>query len=181
MGMLFVAYRALSTLGTESRRHRATVARDLYKANQIVQNRLFVNYFTCLTMQLCREIHRGTPLPHSTAARHSRCSPGPVRRPRRVVTRYQDNDASHVSLDDVSSAPRTSQVSAEDTYAAAVANMPEGAWAGRWERWAPPAEGFRGGLFRPDDTDSGWQLLTSGAFVRQRGISRDLQMLDYTG
>jgi hypothetical protein len=41
--------------------------------------------------------------------------------------------------------------------------MPAGAWAGRWERWAPPAAGFKGGLFRPDAVDSGgWQLLTSG-------------------
>lgn len=119
-------------------------------------------------MQLC-PAHQKVSLPHAAAARHSKCSQRPTRCPRLVITRYQDNpDASHVSLDDVSSAPRTSQVSAEDTYAAAVANMPEGAWDGRWERWAPPAQGFRGGLFRPDDAESGWQLLTSGVALVER-------------
>jgi hypothetical protein len=109
-------------------------------------------------MQLrCVQSRPGT---HAAAARQTHAA-SRLTRCSRVLTRYQ-NDASHVSLDDVSSAPRTREVSAEDTYAAAVANMPEGAWAGRWERWAPPAEGFKGGFVRPDDTGSGWQLLTSG-------------------
>jgi hypothetical protein len=103
--------------------------------------------------------------PASQAAARQKHAAGRLTRCSRVLTRYQ-KDASHVSLDDVSSAPRTREVSAGDTYAAAVANMPEGAWAGRWERWAPPpAEGFKGGIMKPDETGSGWQLLTSGLFV----------------
>ena len=73
-----------------------------------------------------------------------------------MATRYQNDD-------DIGTAPKRAQVEAEDTYRAAAANMPAGPWAGRWERWAPPAAGFKGELFRPDAADSsGWQLLTSG-------------------
>jgi hypothetical protein len=44
---------------------------------------------------------------------------------------------------------------------AAVLNMPEGAWAGRWERWAPPVDGLPGSASVADEI-RGWQLLTSG-------------------
>lgn len=90
------------------------------------------------------------------AARHARQRPS-ARQVRfsRITTRYQTND-------DIGTAPSKAEVSADDTYSAAVQNMPEGAWAGRWERWAPPVEGFKGGLFKTDDANSGWQLLTTG-------------------
>lgn len=84
---------------------------------------------------------------HAPSARPLRC--------KRIISRYQNDD-------DIGAASIKAEVSAEGTYRAAAANMPEGAWAGRWERWAPPAEGFKGGIFRADEVNSGWQLLTSG-------------------
>ena len=53
------------------------------------------------------------------------------------------------------------ELSAADVYQAGAANMP-GAWAGRWERWAPPKGAAGEGVVKPDDPASGWQLLTSG-------------------
>ena len=70
--------------------------------------------------------------------------------------RYQDDDQSAPSK------ASPANVTAEDTYRAAAANMPQGAWAGRWERWAPPP-GNKGGIVKADEESSGWQLLTSGA------------------
>lgn len=102
---------------------------------------------TLLRPATARESPGKTPSSFVAAARRTRSS---------VATRYQNDD-------DIGTASKQAQVEAEDTYRAAAANMPAGPWAGRWEGWAPPAAGFKGGLFRPDAADSsGWQLLTSG-------------------
>lgn len=107
-------------------------------------------------MQL--QLHRFQQSAAAAWVQAAPAKPAPsARAPRRktAVTRYQNDD-------NIGTAPMNAEVSAEGTYRAAAANMPEGAWAGRWERWAPPAEGFKGGIFRADEVNSGWQLLTSG-------------------
>lgn len=62
---------------------------------------------------------------------------------------------------------QAARVSAEDTYNAATLNMPPGAWAGRWERWAPP-ESCQVSITHagsPQSDSSDWQLLTSGVCI----------------
>lgn len=117
-----------------------------------------IKTFHSATMQLR---HHGTLLKPAAAARGSPGTTPPsgfatAHRACSVATCYQNDD-------DIGTAPKRAQVEAEDTYRAAAANMPAGAWASRWERWAPPAAGFQGGLYRPDAADSSAeQLLTSG-------------------